>query len=340
MKTLQSTVGVCIFLLFTAVCMGAENAKSPRISFTGTDITGGKITVPANNRVTVLAFLRADQPQSREALAALKNAVPDDSTAQVIVIVSGQSATDQAKAFAAKNSGCPWPVVPDPDFSASGKFSVHVWPTTVIVRPDGQQAGHLAGMPNSYAVDLQAYLESAAGKIDDASLQHRLNNHDVVHDDAAQMAGRQLQVARRLLETGDVSQAQKQLQAGLKLQPQHPGLLLCMAEVLLLNNQPKDAQAILDKLDPASAPSWQVHLLRARAFIALKQWPEAKAELPQALKLNPSPSEAHYLLGLVCEYEKDFATAANHYRLAFETTPQGAVSKLAAGNSPWGKSPP
>jgi hypothetical protein len=330
MKTLPFTLALCCsILLVAAICAGAEEIKPAPVAFSGTDVTGAKVSAPDKQRVSVLAFLRADQPQSREALVSLKKAIPDDSGARVIVIVSGQSAADQAKSLAAAPADCPWPVVPDPEFTSSGQLSVHVWPTTVVIRPDGQQAGHLAGMPISYAADLQAYLDSASNKIDAATLKDRLTNHEVVQDDAAQMAARHLQVAKRLLETGDLPKAKSELQTGLKLQPQNPALLLVMAQVHLFTNDPKSAQSILDKLPENSVPSWQLHLLRGRAFIAQNQWPEAKAELPQALKLNPSPAETHYLLGYVSENEKDFAAAATHYRQAFEATSQGAATKIA-----------
>jgi hypothetical protein len=329
MKTLPFTLAFFSpLLLIAALAPGAEDAKPPLVAFVGTDVTGAKVSAPDKQRVSVHAFLRADQPQSREALVSLKKAIPDDSSAQVIVIVSGQSAADQAKSLIAGKE-CPWPVVPDPDFAASGKLAVHVWPTTIVVRPDGQQAGHLAGMPISYAADLHAYLDSAAGKIDAPTLQNRLTNHEVVQDDAAQQAARHLQVAKRLLETGDLPKAKSELQTGLKLQPQNPALLLTMAQVHLLTSDPKSAQSILEKLDPASVPAWQLHLLRGRAFIAQGQWSQAKAELPQAIKLNPSPAETHYLLGIVCENEKDFAAAATHYRQAFESTSQGSAAKIA-----------
>jgi len=72
-------------------------------------------------------------------------------------------------------------------------------------------------------------------------------------------------------------------------------------------------------------PPWQVPLLRGRALMALGEWEQAAKVLPEAMKLNPDPTEAHYLLGLVYEHEKNYADAAGEYRKAFESTAPGTV---------------
>lgn len=261
----------CIIFGLLTITPGAPilaQSQPTSISLSLLDVNGAKLSVPTDQKISILAFVRADQPQSREALATLKSTVPDGS-AQVIVIVSGPSAPEQVKQLAA-DRGITWPLVADPEFATSGSAGVHVWPTTVIVQKDGQQAAHLAGMPISYASDLQAHLDHAQSKIDNVALEQRLNHHAVVGDDAAQMADRHLQIAQRLLETNDPAKAREQLDAGLKLQPKNPKLLMTLAKVLVLSNQMKDAQEVVDRIDPRSVPQWQIDVLRGRIFVHRK----------------------------------------------------------------------
>jgi predicted Zn-dependent protease len=203
-------------------------------------------------------------------------------------------------------------------------MNIHVWPTTLVVKSDGTQVAHLAGMPKSFATDLKAYLEYAGGKLDDAALQKRLTTEDVITDSPAQIASRHLQIAQRLLEQGQIDQAQSELNEGLKRVANDPMLQLTMARVLVLKNQPKDALDLLDKLPSGSTPAWQGSLIRGRALIALEIWADAKAVLPDALKLNPDPSEAHYLLGLCYQHEQDWPHAAEQFKLAFEKSSSGS----------------
>ncbi len=322
-------VAMCVAMVFGSVAIGAGTTQPMVVNWSGKDINGAEVKVPDSERPSVVAFVRADQDQSKESLKQIQTTVPDPKAAQVIVVLSGPLAREQAKGVAA-DLPKGWPVVADPEFDASGKMSIHVWPTVLVIRPDGAQVAHLAGMPQTFATDLQAYLESAAGKLDDTKLQQRLTTHEVVTDTPAQAGARHLQVAHRLLEAGHPDEARAELAEGLKHAPDDPMLGLTLARVYVLLNQPKDAIETLDKLSADSAPAWQTSLIRGRALIALQKWSEAKSILPEALKLNPDPAEAHYLMGLCYQHDQDWPHAAEQFRLAFERSESGRKLAITA----------
>jgi hypothetical protein len=297
------------------------------INWSSKDVAGADVKIPVD-RPTVVAFVRADQDQSKTALKQIQATIKDTKTTQVIVILSGPLATENAKQLAA-DLPKDWSTVADPDFAASGKMGVKVWPTTLVVKSDGTQTAHLAGLPKTFATDLAAHLEYAAGKLTDAQLQQRLTTQDVITDSPAQAAARHLQVAQRLLEQGQVEAAQVEVAQGLKYVPADPMLQLTMARVDVLLNKPKDAIDLLDKLTPGGTPAWQASLVRARALIALEKWTDAKAILPEALKLNPDPAEAHYLFGLCYQHDQDWPHATEQFRLAFEKSAAGSKSAVA-----------
>jgi Flp pilus assembly protein TadD len=215
------------------------------------------------------------------------------------------------------------PVVLDPDYAACGKMSVHVWPTTVLVNASGQQVAHLAGISNTYAKELEAYLAFASGVIDKAALTQKLAANNVIGDSSGQAASRHLQVADRLLEKGHVAEAQDELAEGLKKEPASVPLKVRMAKVLLLKGDAKGATAIVDTLDAAAVPAWQLNLLRGEAALAQGQVDTALELLQEAVKLNPNPAEAQYQLGLAYQQKDDQQHAAEAFRAAFEATAAG-----------------
>ena len=325
-----------LLAIFSATALFASDAKPAVIQWSATDLSGATIKVPASDRPSVLVFARAEQQQSVDALAQVKSAVAKTG-AQVIVIFSGESAAAQGQAFAAGKEFPGWAVVADPAFAASGEMSVHVWPTTRIITADGRAIAHLAGVPPSYPADLANYLFFAAGAIDEPTLNERLKTRQTVTDGNEQKAARHLQVARRLLDAGDIAAARAEVEAGLQLDPASTDLWLAMASVLLAQGKPAEAIEQLSHISEGAAPKWEVSVLKAWALVALDRWDEAKALLPDTLGLNPNPAEAHYLAGLIYQHDQDWQRAAEAFRKAYESGADG--KKLLTRRAPGATKP-
>jgi TolA-binding protein len=311
---MKASIFAIIFLSLTAIIRAAD--APPTITWSAKDITGADVKVPGDTP-TIVAFIRPDQDQSKQVLQQIQSTAKD---ARVIVILSGPTAETSAREIG-KDVPKDWSVVSDTDFDASGQMDVHVWPTTLVVKSDGTLAAHLAGMSGSIATDLPAYLDLAVGKIDQDALNKRLAQHDVVSDSPQQQAARHLQVAMRLLDSGQVDEAKAELLEGLKNAPQDPALQITCARAYVIIDQPKDALDVLSKITPGSVPQWQINLLKGRALLTMEKWSDAEAVLPDAIKLNPEPAEAHYLLGICYQHDKQFERAAEEFRLAFERIP-------------------
>lgn len=297
-------------------------AKPEKMAWSSSDIDGKALTIPAGDRACMLLFVMAGQAQSKQAIAEARKILAAAGAVQVVVFVSGQNASDNARA-ALREGQLTCPAVADPDYAASGKMSVHVWPTTLVLKPNGELVAHLAGLSPSYAHDLEVYLQLAQGKLDQAALEQRLVPRDVVGDSPHQKAARHLQLGQRLLERAQAEQAQKEFAEGLKIEPKETSLQLGMARAQLVLGQSEQALATLKAIDPAALPAWQLSALRGWALVAQGQWDQARATLLEAVKLNPQPSEAYYLLGRVYQQQKDYEHAAEAFRHAFESAPAG-----------------
>jgi tetratricopeptide (TPR) repeat protein len=315
-RTPQWIVITLALAMTTALSAAAETGKP--IAFSTKDLSGTELAVPAPDGVTVLLFVRARQPQSQQAIEAVGKASEARPDARVIVVVSGvDAAADAKKIF--ESLAFDWPVVADPDYALSGKASVRVWPTTAIVKPSGEEASHLAGLTKAFESDFAAHLDRAMGIISDDQLKQKLEDRAVVTDQPHHIAQRHGMVAKRMIDKADYAAARAELESGLKLAPEEASLKLLLAEVLIHLNQPAEAKALLDSIKPGPVPAWQLDVMRAKVHIALGQWEQARALLAEAVKLNPNPAEAYYLIGLVHDQAKDSAAAAEAYRKAYES---------------------
>jgi hypothetical protein len=315
-----------ILVLSVSICaqlglpVMAPAAQGDKIAFTARTTAGKEVAVPAKDHPTVLLFGREGQPQSEQAIEQVRRlADPTRAGAvDVVVILSGNGnvASDKLHKEA---TAAGWPVVRDPDYQLSGKVGVHVWPTTVLFAPDGRERAHLAGLPPAFAADLEAHLDLALGKIDQAGLEQRLATRQTVSDNDQQRALRHIQIANQLMDRADLGGAQRAIDSAAKLHDD-AAVQLARVRLLILSDKPADALAILDATPADGVPPWTLAILHGRAHVALKQWDQAKAALADALHLNPNPAEAHYLLGLVHQNKQDWQAAADAFRAAYEAT--------------------
>jgi len=313
------------FLFLIVISMFAFSTTSAEddaatIAWQANATDGSAFAVPNKDAVTVLAFVMSDQDRSDRALKAVHDLAATRKAMQVVAIVSGKDAQRHAEKLAAAEHW-PHPVVADPDYEASGKLHVRVWPTTVIVDSQGKQTGRIAGLPTSLAKQLDAYVKRAAGDLDDKGLEHALNNNEVIASTDDDAATRHREVARRLINVLQLDEARKQIDEGLKLKPGDARLLLLAARLDVLTDKPGDAIKRLDTIKVDALPAWQTQALRGRALVQLEQWDNAEKALSEGLKLNPDPSETWYFLGRVYEATKRPEKASHAYRRAFETAP-------------------
>lgn len=306
--SVRNVLATAILVIATKSAVFGADAPTTTLS----TVSGQNISIPAaQGHVSVLAFVRSDQPQSIEAVKQIQSATEKASDLDVVLIVSAEEANLGVETA--------WPIVLDPKYELSGKMNVHAWPTTLVLRPDGSEAGHLAGLKKSFASDLAAHIELAAGRVDEAALAQRLaDGPQVVTDSPQQMAARHLRVAEQHLAKGHLPAALSELDAGLKIKSDDVNLLLCKARVLIEQNDAAQAAATLDQVADGAAPAWQIKTLRTLILIAQENWDDARIVAVEAMKLNPKPAEAHYLQGRVFEHDHDWPRAAEQYRLAYE----------------------
>ena len=300
-------------------------------AWNGKDLAGNPAQVPAPGKVSVLVFVQPGQEQTRRQLADITKELPlAAGDLQLVAITSGPSALQHAREV--EPAQWPFPVLVDEDYSASGKFEVHAWPTTVILDAHGTQVGRLPGWSVSFATSLPAYLAFAQGKSTRDELERALAAQGVVQDSSDQKASRHLMLAERLYQSDRRDDAAEQLKAAQDLAPATPALRLRLARAELLLGQVQKADDLLKTLEPAGLPAGELSLLRGWAAMAGERWPDAKALLLEALHQGADAAQTHYRLGLVFTHEGDQPHAAEAFRNACQSTPLG--SRLAPATQP------
>lgn len=323
MKRANTAVSALLLALVAGLGLRqpAPSAAAPTtapVDWTGRTSGGQELRLPVRDAVSVVAFIRVGQPQSKQALEHLRTALARRAGVAPVLVVSGPQSQEQARDLAVINTAN-WPVVLDAGYELSGRLDVHVWPTAVVLRKDGTPAAYLAGLPPVFAGNLAAGLDFAAGSIDAAEYARRLDAHGVVADDAQRKARRHLEVALRLLAQRDTEQAKAEIDAGLKLQPEDPLLRLALARLQADAGRANEALQTLDSVRADAVPAWQIALVRTDICIKLGRWDDARKLLPETLKLNPHPGEAHYLAGLVHQHDAQHEKAAESFRKAYES---------------------
>lgn len=303
-------------LLLTMIGVGQEAAEEP---WSVEDIQGKTWTVSGDEANIVLLFFMTDQENSRYAAQQIEEMTDGHGSIRVAVVISGTDAPVRARSLA-ETPEWALPVIADPDYAVSGRFSVRVWPTTIVIGRDGEQIGRIAGLPKSFSKDIAAYIDFADGKIDADAMKERLTSHDVVASTPARVAARHVQLAERLVLRGQVDLAQREAHKALEVDPGNGRAKLALARTHVLQDDPSEALSLLGEQTFADVPAWRVNTLRGRILVELERWEEARDVLTEALKINADPAEALYYMARVHAQADEWEEAAKAYRRAFEHT--------------------
>lgn len=281
-----------------------------------TSVDGSELKVPHPGQPTILVFSRPKNTEQPYLLQLLR-AVADPTRAQVVLVVSGDDAFQEARKLSDARI-VPGHIVVDTKEELRERLQVNVWPTTLVIRSDGTQAARISGAPDNLAHSLIAYLDFASGKIDRLTLTQRLATRLAVGDTPARKAARELQSFQRMIEAGKAAQAREALEKAIAEQPEATSLQVAMIKLLTAEGQATEAIQAIDRLKADALPPGETEVLRARAHMQMKQWNAAAKVLTQAINKSPKLGEAHYLLAQLYEKSGDFQKAALHYRAALD----------------------
>lgn len=138
------------------------------------------------------------------------------------------------------------------------------------------------------------------------------------------------QSAQEALIMGDFPSALTEVDAGLKVAPADPTLLVLRGVILESSGREAEAEAAFSTA-AGQVKAEDFHLLRAQAYIFANQPDKAYADAQQALQINPDSIQAYLYRGQAQESRLEYSSAMEDYEKAFaiaDKTGQGALAAM------------
>ena len=287
--------------------------------------------------VVVITCLSAEQRRS-ELVAMESDAVVDDLELDDVRLVHVTADVIRKAYFEAfrRDRDVTAPLAFDADRSFYGKLGLIVFPTTIVVDGEGKLA-HVISLHNDrYKPTLEAYILHAAGQIDDAQLQKRLEEHASEAGSPKSLASAHRALARSMRERGRLDAAREELHKARQQDPSSIDIILDLADLELAERNLDAAEPLIEEALALQATNRRARELEGIALYAHGDLDAARQTLTEALRLNPSPDRIHYYLGLICEQQGDTAGALEHYREALRHVLHEPVTAEPAEPAPGG----
>lgn len=287
--------------------------------FAGTD-TSGKVVnwQRLAGRAILMLFHSEEKPFSRRGIEDLVKELAytaDWKGAIALLLVAGGG--DEGKSLAESLTKAGWEtlVVVDPDRQGFRDYRAIAFPTAYCIDRDRRIVHVARGHGPTFAVRVAAGMRLAAGLIDKAQFEEAIAGGAPKRDAAAEARGRRLAMARRLLGSGMLEQADDTVKQVLDASPTDPDALTLKAWIRVQQRRTDEAAECVRQLAEQSPRARELLLLQAE--IALQRGQPQEAE--KALQGLPGLTvDIALLRGRILEAKGDLAGAARLYREALE----------------------
>jgi len=341
-----------MFLLMTAMFLGVfthtgscitlipEGSRLPDFSLPD---SSGSIHSPDEykGKITVWLYLKPGQEKSRDLVSNCMKCLDHFPRLQAVAIVMKRVPDDFT-------SHLSFPVLLDEQRQMYASWNARVFPTIILVNPEGIIVRTWSGYSKRHADELMQEIRLLMGEItdDDVSKLELRKNHQRT---PGERAGRFVNLARMLIEKGQTGKAARELKKAIQADSLHRPAYMALGDLELQHDNPAgaleayqrarditddpevqlqiarsflrlgDANAAIIMLEVALAAhprSPKILVAMARAEISTNQLDDAEGLLKDLLLLKPDHAQAIYLLGSIAELRGDFITACKHYRHA------------------------
>jgi tetratricopeptide (TPR) repeat protein len=179
--------------------------------------------------------------------------------------------------------------------------------------------------PLKHALELNNDLAAAHQLLGYALLAQGYPKEAIPH---LEKSGEQSALGIAQIETGQLSEAVKSLEAALSKHPNDPDLLYYLGRATgLLSKQS------IDTLLATYPDSARAHQALAENYFVLRQMPQAEKEFQQALKLRPNTPQLHLELGQVYAGSSQWDKAEEEFRSETKLQPGNAEAAYRLGNA-------
>jgi Tfp pilus assembly protein PilF/peroxiredoxin len=284
------------------------------------DLAGVSHTIAQmKGRAVAFCFFRAEQDKSIKALndlARVYGAFRDRSLFVFAVAVPGEDSLDAIRALQGK-LGLAYPVLLDEGRKLSGTLGVAVFPTTVLLDPEGRVALTYPSYAGDFDKILTQRIRDVLGMTGDGGAVWPARAENGVAPGARE-ADRDLMLAQILYQRGFPARALPEAEKALQKDPSLVDAHLLLGRILLDGGKPETARSHFEEVLARRPDLPEARVGLGIAFLMSGDLDRAEAELVRAVSPNPSPGEALFHLGQVYEKRGQTALALETYRRACE----------------------
>ena len=273
-------------------------------------------------RVTIIAFLSANQKQSEQSIADIKKILQETGTDKYpldFVAVTDDPNAQRQFAFLSKEPRIKAHVVLDGEYKLWGQLGVIVTPTFIIAGKDDAVKWVKAGYGYDFAPLMRAHLRSSLG-LADANVADEQISVEILKDDSPGLkAQRHLQIAEMLEKKGQLYLAIGESRKAQQLEPNSVEAAICLGRLYCMSG---DGNAAIQAI---SAVKTQTKMQDAEANVILGWAYRQTGDLDAALKamlnatsLNQKSSRGFYELGKIYQAKRENEKAMEAYHKALE----------------------
>jgi tetratricopeptide (TPR) repeat protein len=273
-------------------------------------------------RVTIIAFLSANQKQSEQSIADIEKILPEIGTDKYpldFVAVTDDPNAQKQFAFLSKEPRVNAHVVLDGEYKLWGQLGVIVTPTFIIAGKDDAVKWIKAGYGYDFAPSMKAHLRSTLGLADANAADEQIPVQILKDDSPGLKAQRHLQIAEMMEKKGQLDLAMGEARKAQQLDSNSVEAAICLGRLYCMSGDGKAAvQAI-------SAVKTQTKMQEAEANVILGWAYRQTGDLDAALKallnatsLDTKSGRGFYELGKIYQSKRDNEKAMEAYRRALE----------------------
>ena len=318
-----STLGALVAAAFLAIPAAGDALRNvspgePMPPFKLPSLDGAMIESEAMAGSTVvIVCLSAEQRRSELAAFDSFHVVEGmkDKPVRLVHVTADAVRRDYFEKFR-QERGITAPLAFDADRTLFGQLGLIVFPTTIVVSPDGHLAHVISLHDDAYARTLDAYIQQAAGTIDEAAMKELLAAHGEETPSPRSQASAHRGLARSLREKGHLEAAQAELVKAREQDPANREVMIDLVDLELEMGALDDADALLVVLMDGHPNDIRSKELKGIVLYRRGQVEAARVMLEEALPLNPAPQRIQYYLGRISEDAGDMVGAVAHYREA------------------------
>ncbi len=268
--------------------------------------------------VLVVAFLSANQEQSKRAAADIEKIIKGFNKEEVQVgfvgVISGQGG-DGFAAFGKEGSSA-FSMLLDAKYQLWGKVGVIATPTVLVIGKDGKVLWIKAGYGYDFVPSVKQQLGVALGLIEKGNSQELTEVKTLTSDTVTARLRSHLQMAKMLEQKGRLESAIEQVSKARDLDPNSIDAAIELAGLYCKKGKGQLAIEIIADLKPESflqKSRW--NLILGWANRQMNKLDAAEKFLQEATELNPKLTRGFFELGKVYQAKGETEKAMEAYRV-------------------------